>query len=70
MTLGDVASETAKFTNIVDKFFDALNVSNFDSVKHQRKPLNNPYRSATNFRLKVSRNKYAVARGDLFEILG
>jgi len=29
--------ETAKFINMVDKFFDALNVTNLVSGKHKRK---------------------------------
>jgi len=56
LILGDVASETAIFTDMFDKFFDALNVSNFDTAKHQRKTFKNPYRSANDFRLKVRRS--------------
>ena len=52
-TLGSVTAGTAEFVDIFDKFFDALNVSNFDSGKHERKPFKDPYRSASDFRLKV-----------------
>ena len=52
--MGPVAAETARFTLMFDKFFDALNVCNFDSGKHERKPFQDPYRSANDFRLKVS----------------
>ena len=52
--LGPIADETARFTDMFDKFFDALNVSNFDGGKHERKPFKDPYRSASDFRLKVS----------------
>jgi len=48
------ADETARFVDIFDKFFDAVNVSNFDSGKKERKPFKNPYRCAYDFRLKVS----------------
>ena len=50
---GSEASETAEFCDVFDKFFDALNVSNFTNGKHHRKPFQNPYRSGTDFRLKV-----------------
>ena len=36
-----------------DKFFDYMNVSNFDAGKRQRKLFKQPYRSAQDFRLKV-----------------
>lgn len=51
--LGSTAEGTARFTDMFDKFFDTLNVSNFDSGKHKRKSFQNPYRSASDFRLKV-----------------
>ena len=51
--VGPVASETSKFALTFDKFFDALNVCNFDSGKHERKPFKDPYRSGSDFRLKV-----------------
>lgn len=51
--LGHEAEETARFADYFDKFFDALNVSNFDSGKFERKPFKDPYRCATDFRLKV-----------------
>ena len=43
-----------KFTATFDKFFDALNVSNFTVGVHQRKPFQLPYRSKDDFRLKVN----------------
>ena len=54
MTQGVEAEETAKFVEYMDKFFDALNVSNFTEGKKKRKPFQNPYRSDTDFRLTVS----------------
>ena len=53
LTGGDAVSETAKFVDMFDKFFDCVNVSNFNSAKLQRKPFKQPYRSAKDFRLKV-----------------
>ena len=52
--VGPAASETANFALMFDQFFDALNVCNFNSGKHERKPFKDPYRSASDFRLKVS----------------
>ena len=46
-------SETVKFTVMFDRFFDCLNVNNFTTGKHKRKPFQNPYRSPDDFRLKV-----------------
>ena len=51
--LGEVASETARFADMFYKFFDALNVCNFDSGKRERKSFKDPYRSSKDFRLKV-----------------
>ena len=47
-------TETVKFIRMVDKFFDCLNVNNFLSGKKKRKVFQDPYRSANDFRLKVS----------------
>lgn len=57
--VGPVASETSRFALTFDKFFDALNVCNFDSGKHERKPFKDPYRSASDFRLKASLYYYS-----------
>lgn len=54
LTNASRASETAKFVEYMDKFFDALNVSNFTEARKKRKPFQNPYRSDTDFRLTVS----------------
>ena len=52
---GDPAvQETAKFVTMFDKFFDALNVSNYTSGVNKRKVFQQPYRSGDDFRLKVS----------------
>ena len=54
LTQGNRANGTARFIEMMDKFFDALNVSNFTEGKHKRKPFQNPYRSDSDFRLTVS----------------
>ena len=46
-------SETVRFTAMFDHFFDCLNVTNFTTGKHKRKPFQDPYRSSGDFRLKV-----------------
>ena len=51
---GDGASETSKFVEMMDHFFDCLNVGNFISGKHSRNPFKQPYRSGCDFRLNVS----------------
>ena len=48
---GAKSEEPARFAAMVDKFFDSLNVSNFQNEKKNRKPFQDPYRS---FRLRVS----------------
>ena len=50
-------SETVKFTEMMDKFFDALNVSNFSNAKKKRKQFQDPYRSEKDFRLSVRSTK-------------
>ena len=54
VTGGDDASETAKFVEMIDHFFDCLNVGNYTSGKHSRNPFKQPYRSGLDFRLNVS----------------
>ena len=51
---GETVKETVKFVTMMDKYFDALNVSNLTNGKHKRKPFQNPYQSADDFRLVVS----------------
>lgn len=54
MTGGPEAQETATFVEMFDKFFDALNVGNFQSGRYQRKPFKVPYFSESDVRLSVS----------------
>ena len=52
-TGGRAVQDTAKFVSMVNKFFDCLNVNNYDSGRKERKVFKQPYRSGTDFRLKV-----------------
>ena len=45
--------QTAEFAAVFDKFFDVMNVTNFTNGKKKRKAFQAPYRSATDFRIKV-----------------
>lgn len=53
LVVGVEAKETARFAEIMDKFFDALNVSNFHNGRRHRKPFCHPYRNGDDERLKV-----------------
>ena len=53
LTGGSKAEETAHFVNMFDKFFDCFNVSSFNAGMRSRKAFKSPYRSASDFRLKV-----------------
>lgn len=53
LTGGAEVEETAKFIEMMDKFFDCLNVGDFNSGKLSRNAFKSPYRSASDFRLKV-----------------
>ena len=49
MTGGPEVQKIAKFVLMFDKFFDTLNVGNFSSGRHHRKPFQAPYYSETDF---------------------
>ena len=51
--LGEKAEKTALFVAMFDKFFDCLNVRNFTEGKRTRNPFKDPYRSPTDYRIKV-----------------
>ena len=53
LTGGKEAFETAYFIGKIDKLFDCLNVMSICGGKKKRKVFQNPYRSATDFRVKV-----------------
>ena len=50
---GEEASATAHFVQMFDKFFDALNVCNYEHGVHARKEFQTPYVSSKDKRLKV-----------------
>ena len=52
LTGGEEAKETARFIELMDKFFDRLNITNCVSGKHNRKVFQDPFRP-NDFRLKV-----------------
>ena len=45
--------ETIRFVEMMDRFFDCLNVNNFSTSKEKIKPFQSPYTSAKDFRLTV-----------------
>ena len=53
LTGGSEGVETATFVEYFDKFFDCLNVGDFNSGKHSRNPFKSPYHAGSDFRLKV-----------------
>lgn len=53
-TGGEVASETALFVSMMDRFFDCVNVGNYTEGKHGRTPFKQPYPSSSDFQLRVS----------------
>lgn len=53
MLRGPEMEATSAFVQLVDRFFDCLNVGNYTDGKRSRNPFKQPYRGATDFRLKV-----------------
>ncbi len=51
--IGSEAKGTAELLSIVDTLFDCLNIHNLTEAKLKRKPFRSPYRSATDWKLKV-----------------
>ena len=54
IVIGSEAEGTAELFSMVDKFFDCLNVHNLTEAKVKIKPFRSPYRSGSDWRLKVS----------------
>ena len=50
---GPEVEETSKFILMFDKFFDTLNVTNFQNWSRARKPFQRPYYSKDDARLTV-----------------
>ena len=55
----DEGDETARFVEMFDKFFDALNVTNYTKCITKRKYFQTAYTWANDFRLEVP-NTYAL----------
>lgn len=55
LTGGDEVTETIKFVDKFDRFFDCVNVSSLSAGKLSRNPFKSPFRSPHDFRLKVKR---------------
>ena len=53
MTGGSTKAETARFVELMDAFFDCLNVGNYTDGKHHRKPFQQPYHSSKDSRFNV-----------------
>ncbi len=61
LTGGPEVAETARFVDLMDKFFDALNVSNYTNGIKKRKEFQLPYLSAEDKRLEVCAIVYMYA---------
>ena len=53
LTGGPETDETSKFVLMFDRFFDVLNVTNFNNWVRTRKPFQRPYNSGNDERLTV-----------------
>ena len=53
LTGGDEVEETVKFITMFNKFFYCFNNQSLSAGRRQQKPFKQPYRSGTDFRLKV-----------------
>ena len=53
LSIGEEADETARFVEMCDKWFDAMNVHNYYEGIHTRKDFQKPYESAKDDRLVV-----------------
>ena len=61
MAGGEDAAETARFVDLMDKFFDTVNVHNYEHGLHARKKFQLPYTSGSDQRLK----RYPTIKHDL-----
>ena len=52
-TKDENVKETAKFIEMIDKFFDCVNVTNLNCGRKKRKRFQKPYEKTDDFRLKV-----------------
>ena len=62
LTGGGEPVETANFVEIIDKFFDCLNVSSISKGRHKRKPFAEPYCKLDDIRIDVSNHLYTTVQ--------
>ena len=60
LTGGEDVEESARLAEMMDKFFDCVNVHNYTQGYHRRKPFLDPYRSSKDRRLKVTASIHAI----------
>ena len=53
LAVGPKATQISRFAEMFNKFFDCLNVSSLSAGKFSRNPFRSPYRSGTDWKLKV-----------------
>ena len=73
--MGDVKLEqTIRFVEMFDRFFDCLNVNSYNTGRLKRKVFKQPYRSGTDYRLKVCYSYLIctciVAEGRIYSLFG
>ena len=52
-TKKEEVATTAEFVDLINKFFDCLNVGNYTEGRDNQTALKQPYRKSTDFRLEV-----------------
>ena len=57
--------ETAKFIQMIDKFFDCLNVTNLNCGRKRKKDFQKPYEKTDDERLKVLVNELQLFKNNL-----
>ncbi len=65
LTGGSDVKETAKFVEVFDHFFDCMNVNSYNTGRLKRKIFKQPYRSATDFWLKVCEQRSRMIKNAL-----
>ena len=53
LVVGPKAKETSRFADMFDKFFDCMNCSTLSAGKRSRNPFKSPFRSGSDWKLKV-----------------
>ena len=58
LRFGSSSAATAQFIQLMDSFFDCLNVGNYTNGRNHRKHFQHPYTSHNDFRFKVCTNEF------------